>query len=190
MKNLILSLFVSLFTLMSFSQTTLDVYVINPNNCQHTIVSNWISPLNSGMVNILSVDTLNNQQVWHLEITDTTNQISLTLCAAPTPPCNCPMECMGPITVTPNMVITLILCSNTINVDELNVLTIENPMEGVIVFPLSEPTNFYLINSEGKIIKWLKNTTLVSFNSEDLPSGFYHLILETQTTKTIYNLLK
>jgi hypothetical protein len=100
------------------------------------------------------------------------------------------MECMGPITVTPNMSYTLILCSNTINVDELNVLTIENPMEGVIVFPFSEPTNFYLINSEGKIINWSKNTTLVSFNSEDLPSGFYHLILETQTTKTIYNLLK
>ena len=164
MKNLILSLFVSLFTLMSFSQTTLDVYVINQNNCPYTIVSNWSSPLDSGMTNILSVDTLVNQQVWHLEIPDTTNQISLTICAVPTPPCNCPMECMGP--------------------------TIENPMEGVVVFPLSEPTNFYLINSEGKIINWSKNTTLVSFNSEELPSGFYHLILETQTTKKIYKLLK
>jgi hypothetical protein len=189
MKNLILSLFVSLFTLMSFSQTPINVYVINPNNCQYSVVSNWSSPLDSGMANILSVDTLVNQQVWHLEIPDTSNQISITICAIPTPPCNCPMECMGPITVTPNMSYTLILCGN-VNIDELNVLTIENPMEGVIVFPLSEPTNFYLINSEGKIIKWLKNTTLVSFNSEDLPSGFYHLILETQTTKTIYNLLK
>ena len=96
---------------------------------------------------------------------------------------------MGPITVIPNMSYTLILCGN-LNIGELNVLTIENPMEGVLVFPLSEPTNFYLINSEGKIINWSKNTTLVSFNSEDLPSGFYHLILETQTTKTIYKLLK
>ena len=113
----------------------------------------------------------------------------ITVCTVPAPPCNCPIECMGPITVTPNMAITLILC-NTINVDELNVFTIENPMEGVVVFPLSEPTNFYLINSEGKIIKWLKNTTSVSFNSEELPSGFYHLILETQTTKRIYKLLK
>ena len=189
MKNLILSLFVSLFTLMSFSQTPIDVYVINPNNCQYSVVSNWSSPLDSGMANILSVDTLVNQQVWHLEIPDTSNQISITICAVPTPPCNCPMECMGPITVTPNMSYTLILCGN-VNIDELNVLTIENPMEGVIAFPLSEPTNFYLINSEGKIIKWLKNTTSVSFNSEELPSGFYHLILETQTTKTIYKLLK
>ena len=189
MKNLILSLFVSLFTLMSFSQTTLDVYVINQNNCPYTIVSNWSSPLDSGMANILSVDTLVNQQVWHLEIPDTTNQISLTICVVPTPPCNCPIECMGPITVTPNMSYTLILCGN-VNIGELNVLTIENPMEGVIVFPLYEPTNFYLINSEGKIIKWLKNTTSVSFNSEELPSGFYHLILETQTTKKIYKLLK
>jgi hypothetical protein len=56
---------------MSFSQTTLDVYVINPNNCQYSVVSNWSSPLDSGMTNILSVDTLVNQQVWHLEIPDT-----------------------------------------------------------------------------------------------------------------------
>jgi len=189
MKNLIFSLFVSLFTLMSFSQTPIDVYVINPNGCPYSITSTWTSPFGGGNSTIISVDCLINQDVWHLEVADSSNQTMITVCTVPAPPCNCPIECMGPITVTPNMAITLILC-NTINVDELNVLTIENPMEGVVVFPLSEPTNFYLINSEGKIIKWLKNTTSVSFNSEELPSGFYHLILETQTTKRIYKLLK
>jgi len=189
MKNLILSLFVSLFTLMSFSQTPIDVYVINPNGCPYSITSTWTSPFGGGNSTIISVDSLINQEVWHLEVADSSNQTMITVCTVPAPPCNCPIECMGPTSIFPNMAITLILC-NTINVDELEVLTIENPLVGVVVFPLSEPTNFYLINSEGKIINWSKNTTLVSFNSEDLPSGFYHLILETQTTKTIYKLLK
>jgi len=189
MKNLILSLFVSLFTLMSFSQTPIDVYVINPNGCPYSITSTWTSPFGGGNSTIISVDSLINQEVWHLEVADSSNQTIITVCTVPAPPCNCPIECMGPTSIFPNMAITLILC-NTINVDELEVLTIENPLVGVVVFPLSEPTNFYLINSEGKIINWSKNTTLVSFNSEDLPSGFYHLILETQTTKTIYKLLK
>ena len=189
MKNLILSLFVSLFTLMSFSQTPIDVYVINPNGCPYSITSTWTSPFGGGNSTIISVDSLINQEVWHLEVADSSNQTMITVCTVPAPPCNCPIECMGPTSIFPNMAITLILC-NTINVDELEVLTIENPLVGVVVFPLSEPTNFYLINSEGKIINWSKNTTLVSFNSEDLPSGFYHLILGTQTTKTIYKLLK
>ena len=189
MKNLILSLFVSLFTLMSFSQTPIYVYVINPNGCPYSITSTWTSPFGGGNSTIISVDSLINQEVWHLEVADSSNQTMITVCTVPAPPCNCPIECMGPTSIFPNMAITLILC-NTINVDELEVLTIENPLVGVVVFPLSEPTNFYLINSEGKIINWSKNTTLVSFNSEDLPSGFYHLILETQTTNTMYKLLK
>ena len=99
------------------------------------------------------------------------------------------MECVGPMPIYPNISITLLLCGN-MNVDELEVLEIENPMVGTIVIPMTEPTTFYLINSESKIVKWAKNTTTLSFDSNDLPSGFYHLILETQSGKQIYKLLK
>jgi hypothetical protein len=189
MKNLILSLFLSLFSLSSISQTPIDVYVINPNGCPYSITSTWTSPFGGGNSTIISVDSLINQEVWHLEVADSSNQTMITVCAVPAPPCNCPIECMGPTSIFPNMAITLILC-NTINVDELEVLTIENPLVGVVVFPMSEATTFYLINSESKIVKWGKNTTTISFDSDNLQSGFYHLVLETSTSKRIYKLIK
>ena len=62
-----------------------------------------------------------NQEVWYLEVPDTTNQALLTVCVFPAPPCNCPMECVGPMPIYPNISITLLLCGN-MNVDELEVL--------------------------------------------------------------------
>ena len=189
MKNLVLSLFVSLFTLLSFSQTPVNVYVINPNGCPYSLTSTWSSPVGAGNPTITSVDSLLNQEVWHLNVPDSTNQAMLTVCAVPAPPCNCPIECVGPTPIYPNISLTLLLCGN-MNVDELEVLTIENPLVGMVVIPVNEVTNFYLINSEGVIVKWSKNTTSLSFDSNGLPSGIYHLILETKTGKQIYRLLK
>lgn len=189
MKNVILSLFLSLFYCVTFSQTPIDVYVVNPNNCPYSITSTWSSPFAAGNANIISVDTLINQDVWHLEVPDSSNQAIATVCAVPSPPCNCPIECMGPISIYPNMSYTLVLCNN-VNLDELDVFSIENPLVGVVFFPMTEPTTFYLINYESKIIKWGKNKITPSFDSNDLPSGVYHLILETETTKKIYKLIK
>ena len=132
MKNLVLSLFVSLFTLLSFSQTPVNVYVVNPNGCPYSLTNTWSSPVGAGNATITSVDSLMNQELWHLEVQDSTNQAMLSVCVVPAPPCNCPMECMGPISTFPNMAITLILC-NTINVDELEVLTIQNPIKKIEV---------------------------------------------------------
>lgn len=189
MKNLVLSLFVSLFSLFGLSQTPVNVYVVNPNGCPYSLTNTWSSPVGAGNATTTSVDSLMNQELWHLEVQDSTNQAMLSVCVVPAPPCNCPMECVGPMPIYPNISITLLLCGN-MNVDELEVLEIENPMVGTIVVPMNEPTTFYLINSESKIVKWAKNTTTLSFDSNDLPSGFYHLILETQSGKQIYKLLK
>ena len=189
MKNLILFLFVSLFTTVSFSQTIANVYVINPNGCPYSLTNTWTNPSGAGNAVITSVDSLINQEVWHLEVPDTSNQTMLSVCVVPAPPCNCPTECVGPLTIYPNISITMLLCGN-INVDELEVLTIENPLVGVVVIPMSEPTTFYLINSESKIVKWSKNTVTPSFDSDDLQSGIYYLVLETPTGKQIYKLIK
>lgn len=189
MKTLILSLFVSLFTIVSFSQIPVNVYVVNPNGCPYSLTNTWSSPTGAGNASVTSVDSLVNQEVWHLNVQDTSNQAMLTVCAIPAPPCNCPIECMGPTPIYPNISITLLLCSN-MNVDELEVITIENPLVGLVVIPMTESTTFYLINSESKIVKWAKNTTSPSFDSDDLQSGIYHLVLETPTGKKIYKLIK
>ena len=189
MKNLILFLFVSLFTTVSFSQIPVNVYVINPNGCPYSLTNTWTSPSGAGNASVTSVDSLINQEVWHLEVADSSNQTMLTVCAVPAPPCNCPVECMGPTPIYPNISITLLLCSN-MNVDELEVHTIENPLVGIVVIPMSEPITFYLINSESKIVKWSKNTMTPSFDSYDLQSGIYYLVLETPTGKQIYKLIK
>jgi hypothetical protein len=189
MKNLILSLFLTFFTIVSFSQTPVNIYVLNPNGCPYSVTNTWTSPFGAGNASITSVDSLMNQEVWHLEVPDSSNQAMLTVCVVPAPPCSCPMECVGPTPIYPNISLTILLCGS-MNVDELEVVTIENPMVGTIVIPVTEPINYFLINSEGKIIKWGKNTTNPSFNSDDLQNGVYHLVLETQTNKKIYKLIK
>jgi hypothetical protein len=112
MKNIILFIFLSLFSLVSFSQKTVDTNIVIHNECVY------------------------------------------------------------------------------VDFDKLKILTIENPLVGFIVFPMNEPTTFYLINYENKIVKWGENTKTPSFDSEDLQSGIYYLMLETPTSKEIYKLIK
>jgi hypothetical protein len=84
------------------------------------------------------------------------------------------------------------LTQKTIDIkfDEVEVLTIDYPVDGVIVFPSSEPTTFYLVNTEKVIIQLDEKTLSPSIDSERLQSGFYYLIFETPTKRTIYKIIK
>ena len=84
----------------------------------------------------------------------------------------------------------LVNSNGFIKIDESKVIPLEIELTGTVVFSLSDSSNFYLINSEGEVIKSSNNTNLISFYSEDLPSGFYHMILEYKTNTEIYKLLK
>jgi hypothetical protein len=77
-----------------------------------------------------------------------------------------------------------------IKIDESKVIELEITLTGTVVFSLSNPVNFYLVNSEGEVLKSSNNTNLVSFYSEELPSGFYHMILESELDTNIYKLTK
>ena len=46
----------------------------------------------------------------HFLVPDTNNQTLFTICAVPAPPCTCPQVCSGPISIFPNMALTLALC--------------------------------------------------------------------------------
>ncbi len=189
MKNLILSLFVCLFTLFSFSQSTVNFYVVNPNKCSYSLTNAWYSPFGLGNVKVIVGDSLKNQELWYLQVQDSSNQAMLTICVLPTRECNCPIECIGQILIDPYIPIIISLCGN-IEFDDMKILEIKNPMVGTITIPTDEPTTFYLINSENKIIKCKKNSKAFSFDSDNLQSGFYYLISQTQTNKKIYKLLK
>jgi hypothetical protein len=77
-----------------------------------------------------------------------------------------------------------------IKIDESKVIPLEITLTGTVVFSLSNPVNFYLVNSEGEVLKSSNTTNLISFYSEDLPSGFYHMILESDLDTNIYKLTK
>jgi hypothetical protein len=77
-----------------------------------------------------------------------------------------------------------------ITIDESKVIPLEITLTGTVVFSLSNPVNFYLVNSEGEVLKSSNSTNLISFYSEDLPSGFYHMILESDLDTNIYKLTK
>jgi hypothetical protein len=77
-----------------------------------------------------------------------------------------------------------------VKIDESKVIPLEIELIGTVVFSLSDSSNFYLVNSKGEVIKSSNNTNLISFYSEDLPSGFYHMILEYKNNTEIYKLTK
>lgn len=74
--------------------------------------------------------------------------------------------------------------------DTTNVMTIDYPMEGIIVLPTSQLTTFYLVDQNKIVLECEEKTLVASFDSEKLSSGYYYLILETSSSKTIYKLIK
>ena len=97
MKSLLLTLFVSLLTTFSFSQTFLDIYVVSSNGfgapeCPYGLVDTWSSQTGAGNMTLLFQDSIFGAPVYHYEIPDTTYPILVTICLyvgsqqAPFPP--------------------------------------------------------------------------------------------------------
>ena len=101
------------FTVVSGGATyvPVNVYIINPNGCPYTIAETWGNPiLGAGNATWVSTDSLTGQDLLHFLVPDTNNQTLFTICAVPAPPCTCPQVCSGPISIFPNMALTLALC--------------------------------------------------------------------------------
>jgi hypothetical protein len=120
MKQLFTFIFFTFISVLSYSQSIpVNVYVINQNGCPYSVTSTWSNPiLGAGNGNVVSVDSLAGQEVWHFSIPDTSNSTLFTVCVVPAPPCNCPLVCAGPMPIYPNISITLALCQN-VGVDEV-----------------------------------------------------------------------
>ena len=92
MKNLLLSLIFGLLSYMTFSQTPVDVYVINQGGCPYALTDTYVSLAGAGNMTLTSIDSMGFQNVHHYVINDTVYPITLTVCLyvgatqAPFPP--------------------------------------------------------------------------------------------------------
>lgn len=92
MKNLLLSLIFGLLSFMTFSQTPVNVYVINQGGCPYALTDTYVSPAGAGNMTLTSIDSMGFQNVHHYIINDTVYPITLTVCLyvgatqAPFPP--------------------------------------------------------------------------------------------------------
>ena len=85
MKNLILTLILSLVSTILFSQTSLDIYVVSNQGtgvpeCPFGLVDTWSSQAGAGNMTLISQDSIFGSPVYHYEIPDTTYPILVTIC--------------------------------------------------------------------------------------------------------------
>jgi len=124
MKNLKLLLIVILLliTTKSFSQNVTNFYlfVINPNNCPYSITGYWIDTIeqSQGSLFFTAVDTSSVvPYLWNGQAETNSATSTMSICVVPAPPCNCTMDCIQQISVTPGSY-TILLCDNTIGIEE------------------------------------------------------------------------
>lgn len=92
MKNLLLSLIFGLLSFMTFSQTPVNVFVLNQGGCPYALTDTYVSPAGAGNMTLNYIDSMGFQNVHHYVINDTVYPITLTVCLyvgatqAPFPP--------------------------------------------------------------------------------------------------------
>jgi len=92
MKNLLLTFIFGLISLMTFSQTPVNVFVLNQGGCPYALTDTYVSPAGAGNMTLNYIDSMGFQNVHHYVINDTVYPITLTVCLyvgatqAPFPP--------------------------------------------------------------------------------------------------------
>ncbi len=85
MKKLLLGALLLLSTVNSFSQTSLDIYVVSNQGtgvpeCPFGLFDTWSSQGGAGNMTLISQDSIFGAPVYHYEIPDTTYPILVTIC--------------------------------------------------------------------------------------------------------------
>ena len=124
MKNIVLSFIFGLISLMTFSQTPVDIYVITTNNCPYSLQDTWASPSGAGNMTLTSIDSMGFQNVHHYFINDTVYPITLTVCLyvgasqAPFPPQT--PQCMTQ-TLNSGVALTFVADCSILDINEITV---------------------------------------------------------------------
>jgi hypothetical protein len=92
MKNLLLSFIFGVMSFMTYSQTPVNVFVLNQGGCPYSLTDTYVSPTGAGNMTLDYIDSMGFQNVHHYIINDTVYPITLTVCLyvgatqAPFPP--------------------------------------------------------------------------------------------------------
>ena len=122
MKNLLLSLIFGLLSFMTFSQTPVNVYVINQGGCPYALTDTYVSPAGAGNMTLTSIDSMGFQNVHHYVINDTVYPITLTVCLyvgatqAPFPPQT--PQCITQV-LNSGVALTLVADCSILDINEL-----------------------------------------------------------------------
>jgi len=122
MKKLLLGALLLLSTTKAYSQNVTNFYlfVINPNNCPYSITGYWVDTAGAsqGSLFFTSVDTSSVvPYLWNGQAETTSATSTMSICVVPAPPCNCTMDCIQQVPVTPGSY-TILLCDSTIGIEE------------------------------------------------------------------------
>ena len=140
MKTILLSI-LCLLGIRAFSQTSVDVYVINQGGCPYGLIDTWVSPNGAGNMSLVSIDSMGFQNVHHFTINDTTYPITLTICIyvgatqAPFPPQT--PSCITQVLNSPGQSITIVADCSILEVIDLGfnkgeISVFPNPAENKI----------------------------------------------------------
>ena len=140
MKTILLSI-LCLLGIRAFSQTSVDVYVINQGGCPYGLIDTWVSPNGAGNMSLVSIDSMGFQNVHHFTINDTTYPITLTICLyvgatqAPFPPQT--PGCITQVLNSPGQSITIVADCSILEVIDLGfnkseISVFPNPAENKI----------------------------------------------------------
>jgi hypothetical protein len=162
MKNLKLLLIVLLLliTTKSFSQNVTNFYlfVINPNNCPYSITGYWDDGNSGGALFFTPVDTSSAvPYLWNGQAETTSTTSTMSICVVPAPPCNCTMDCIQQIPVTPGSY-TILLCDSAIGIEEQqSLLLMDNKYYDLLGREIEDITTYpmysFYINRGRKYIK-------------------------------------
>ena len=128
MKKLLLGALLLLSTTITYSQNVTNFYlfVINPNNCPYSITGYWVDTVeqSQGSLSFTAVDTSAAvPYLWNGQAETTSTTSTLSICVVPAPPCNCTMDCIQQVPVTPGSY-TILLCDSTIGIEEQSSLSL------------------------------------------------------------------
>lgn len=128
MKKLLLGALLLLSTTITYSQNVTNFYlfVINPNNCPYSITGYWVDTVeqSQGSLSFTAVDTSSSvPYLWNGQAETISTISTMSICVVPAPPCNCTMDCIQQVPVTPGSY-TILLCDNTIGIEEQQSLSL------------------------------------------------------------------
>jgi hypothetical protein len=162
MKTILLSILCFL-GIRAFSQTSVDVYVINQGGCPYGLIDTWVSPNGAGNMSLDSIDNMGFQNVHHFTINDTTYPITLTICLyvgatqAPFPPQT--PSCITQVLNSPGQAITIVADCSILGAIDLGfnkgeISVFPNPTSTILNFSdLKQSDNHVIVtNAQGQIL--------------------------------------